>query len=388
MKVAVNTLFLIPGEVGGSEIYLVETLRAVIAHHPEITLALITNRENDGWLRERFAASGRCTFHPMALRATNRYARILAEQLVLPAMVRRVRPDVLWSPGYTMPAWAPCRQVVSLLDMQYRTHPEDLSHLARWTTHALVCMAVRRADVILAISEFSRQEVVRETGCPAERIVVSPLGVDAMFSRDVGPVRRADVQARYVGRAVPLILSVANSYPHKNLALLVEAFTAIADRIPHHLLLVGKARRGEAELLAALAAAPADRIHRSPSAGREDVAALMQVSDLFAFPSLYEGFGLPVLEALAAGTPVLATGEGSTREVGGDVATYADGRDRAAWAEALLRMATDPAAERARVQVAGPHRAALFSWRVTADLSVQAWQRACQKGLAQLSQVS
>lgn len=388
MKVAVNTLFLIPGEVGGSEIYLVETLRAVIAHHPEISLALITNCENDGWLRERFAASGRCTFHPMALRATNRYARILAEQFVLPAVVRRVKPDLLWSPGYTMPAWAPCRQAVSLLDMQYRTHPEDLSHLARWTTHALVCMAVRRADVILAISEFSRQEVVRETGCPDGRIVVTPLGVDPMFSRDVGPARRADVQARYLGRDVPMILSVANSYPHKNLALLVEAFTDIADRVPHHLLLVGKARRGEAALRAALAAAPAERVHRAPSAGREDIAALFQLADLFAFPSLYEGFGLPVLEALAAGTPVLATGEGSTREVGGDAATYADGRDRSAWAEALFRLAVNAPAERARTQIEGPHRAAIFTWRVTADLTVRAWQRARQKGLAQLSQVS
>lgn len=175
MRVGINTLFLIPGEVGGSETYLCETLLAVTRRHPGVALAFITNRENDGFLRTIFGSVPACSFHRLGVRASNRYLRILAEQFCLPGMIRRIRPDLLWSPGYTMPYHASCPQVVSLLDMQYRSHPEDMTTLARWTTHALVLLAARRADRVLTISRFSKQEIMRATGYPGERIQVTPL---------------------------------------------------------------------------------------------------------------------------------------------------------------------------------------------------------------------
>jgi glycosyltransferase involved in cell wall biosynthesis len=369
MNVAVNTLFLIPGEVGGSETYLTETLRALVAGFPATRWVLVTNRENDAFFRERFGACPFVTFHPLPLTAANRYARIVAEQTALPRALRRVRPDVLWSPGYTMPAWAPCPQVVSILDMQYRTHPDDLAPLARWTTHALVSMAVRRARRILAISEFSRDEIVRETRIPDDRIRVTPLGVDPVFSASVGALRRAEVRRRYLGDDAPFLFSVAHSYPHKNLALLVNAFRLIADEIPHRLLIVGKARRGEAALRQALEAAPEGRVRRVESVPREDLVALYQACSGFVYPSLYEGFGLPLLEALAAGAPSLATGAGATREVGGDAAFYADGRDVRAWSRAMLELARLPPAARDERVAAGRTHAARFTWSATAALT-------------------
>lgn len=382
MKVAVNSLFLIPGEVGGSETYFMETVRAVLRDHPGVELAFITNRENHEVLRRAFASSPACSFHGPLVAASNRCARIVVEQTGLPHRLRRIRPDVLWSPGYTMPAFAPCPQVVSILDMQYRTHPDDLGAVARWTTHALISMAVRRADRILTISEFSRREIVRETGCPGERIDVTHLGADALYGREIPADQRREARLRLLGVEAPFILSVAHSYPHKNLALLVEAFTAAAADLPHHLVLVGKARRGEPALRAALALSPAGRVHRIAGLATGDLAALYQSCSVFAFPSLYEGFGLPVLEALAAGVPVLATGEGSTRDVGGEAVAYAAGRDRAAWTEHLVRLATLPDAERARLREAGRRRAASFTWASTASATVDAWTQAARNGLA------
>ncbi len=374
MRVGVNGLFLIPGEVGGSEIYLAETLQALLRLRPEAELVFFTNQECDGFARALLGRHAGVRFEKLAVRAANRYARILAEQTLLPLRVRRAGVEVLWSPGYTMPAFAPCAQVVSLLDMQYRSHPDDLKPLARWTTHALVRMAVWRADRILAISEFSRDEIVREAGARPERIQVTPLGVDPVFGQDAGAGRRQEVRQRYLGAEVPFILSVAHAYPHKNLALLVKAFTRAAGRIPHHLLLVGKPRLGEPLLQEALGQAPAGRVHRVAGVARGDLVALFQAASVFAFPSLYEGFGLPLLEAMQAGTPALATGMGSTREVGGDTVRYIGGDDLPAWADALAEWASLAEPERLAVASRARKRAAGFTWERTAELTWQALQ--------------
>ena len=374
MKVAVNTLFMIPGEVGGSETYLRETLSAVARNHPSIELALITNRENDPWARELIDAFPRCSFHRIPIRAANRYVRIAVEQTGLPWILKRVRPDVLWSPGYTMPWSAPCAQVVSILDMQYRSHPEDLTALARRTTHALIRMAARKAARIVTISHFSKAEIVRETGYPAERIDVTHLGVDPAFGVPVDGAAR--IRDRLLGDAEPSILCVANSYPHKNLHRLAEAFGMLTDRYPHRLVLVGRPRLGEPRLANALARLPATRVRRLEGLTRADLIALYQQADLFVFPSLYEGFGLPVLEAMMAGVPVVTTRCGSLPEIGGACVAYADGLDPADLAARMAAvLAWRPDRRRAHIDAARVHAAA-YTWSRTAAATVAAWCRA------------
>ena len=117
LRLGVNTLFYLPGEVGGSETYLRETLEALQRQPQPPDLVLFSNAENDRLLRAEFP---RAEVVPTGVAATNRLARILAEQFQLPGLIRRARPDVLWSPGYTAPAWCACPQVVTVLDMQYK----------------------------------------------------------------------------------------------------------------------------------------------------------------------------------------------------------------------------------------------------------------------------
>jgi glycosyltransferase involved in cell wall biosynthesis len=372
MRVGINALFLIPGEVGGSETYLCETLLAVTHRHPDIALAFITNRENDGFLRTMFGSVPACSFHRLGVRASNRYLRILAEQFCLPGMIRRIRPDLLWSPGYTMPYHASCPQVVSLLDMQYRSHPEDMTTLARWTTHALVLLAARRADRVLTISRFSKQEIMRATGYPGERIQVTPLGVDPAFGQEESS-RPRQITA-------PYILCVANSYPHKNLHSLAAAFRQIAGSIPHHLVLVGKPRLGEPALLQELETIPAERIHRLSGLSRPDLIRLYHDAALFVFPSLYEGFGLPVLEAMAAGTPVVTTREGSIPEVGGDDVIYANGRNPSELAGRILEVLGWSESERQQHIRSARIQAGRFHWDFTADATVAAWKEVDDSG--------
>lgn len=356
LRLGVNTLFYLPGEVGGSETYLLETLRA-LARMPEgPQLVLFSNTENDGKLREEFPGA---EVVPSGIGATSRVARILAEQFQLPGLVKRAGVDVLWSPGYTAPFRCTCPQVVTMHDMQYKRFPSDVSWLAARTMDVLYPGAARHCAAIVAPTEFAKREIVEFTGADLARIFVTLEGVDPIFRQKQPPPA--------VARDGKFILCVAHTYPHKNVALLVRAFNRIAAQIPHRLVLVGKARLGEPEVAAALENSPPGRVVRFPGIGWNELIALYQSADWFVFPSLYEGFGLPVLESMCAGTPVLTTRAASIPEIGGETVRYADGRDEAAFAEALRAAVSLPSGERAQLVETAKKRAEGFTWEASAE---------------------
>jgi len=368
MRIGINTLFLIPGEVGGSETYLLETLRAMVATQSDMDFLLFTNLENDAFLCERFSEAPNVDFCLLPFRARNRVMRILQEQFELPRAAQAAAVAVLWSPGYVAPLRASCPQVLSILDMQYRSHPADLSWPAWLATHALVMQSAKRCRQILTLSEFSKQEIVRHTGVAPEKVTPTLLAASTIFFAPQPPETLARVRRELVGDAsTPYILCVANTYPHKNVHRLVEAFGLVQSEIPHRLVLEGLPRRGERRVQAALARLPdPTRVTRLGQTSRTDLAALYQAADLFVFPSLYEGFGLPVLEAMAAGTPVVALRQASVPEVGGDAITYAtrnDARELATCIRETLQL--NPAARTARITAARA-RAATFNWHHTA----------------------
>jgi glycosyltransferase involved in cell wall biosynthesis len=326
MRVGVNTLFYIPGEVGGSETYLRKTLCAIANNYPDLEIVLFTNIENDATLRADARHYPHISFHQIDVRATNRYSRILHEQFALPLGVRREHIDVLWSPGYTPCCACPCPQVTSILDMQYKSHPEDLSWLARITTNILVKAACRYSSTLITISEFSKFEIARYCRAEPTKITVTPLAVDPQFAKPASPEDIEDARlVMGLEDSTPFILSIANSYPHKNLHTLVRAFNTLTKTVPHRLILVGKPRLGEPELAEACSEAnDCGRILRIDRVEETVLTTLLQTADLFVFPSLYEGFGLPVLEAMMAGTQVITTRRASLPEVGGEYATYVE----------------------------------------------------------------
>ena len=373
MHLAINTLFLIPGEVGGSETYFRETVRAIAKHHSDIRLTLFTNLENDASMRELLSDYTETRFERLNFRATNRYARIIREQTELPRRVTKSGCDILWSPGYTAAVMAPCPQALTIHDMQYKRFPEDLTWLARLTTHLLVQAGVRRCKVILTPSEFARQEVAQFTGANPDRLRVTPEAADPAFAATPPGPGGSPRLAALLNGAGPYVLTVGHSYPHKNLHALVEAFDAICESREHRLVIVGKARLGEPRLQEALRNAKhTERVVRLSGVAFEDLVLLYQGAALFAFPSLYEGFGLPVLEAMTAGTPVIAAREASIPEVGGDSITYFDPNtpgDLERMLNTVLDMA--PAQLDAIVSAAREH-ARGFSWQKTAAATVDA----------------
>lgn len=376
MRIGVNTLFLIPSEVGGAETYLRQTLRAMAEQLPAgDRLVVFTNAENDAALRRDLAGCEAAEFVPLGFRASNRTSRILREQLVLPLRVRRAGADVLWSPGYTSPLRCPCPCVTSILDLQYRSHPEDFPLMARLATRTLVAGSVRRSRLLIAISEFSKAELEKGFGLKPEFIRVTPLACDPVFF-DVPPAGECGVARAGLGVERPYLLVVANTYPHKRVEKAVEAWALLAEECPHHLVLVGRPRLGEAEVQRSVAAARRrDRVRRLEYVSWSELAALYRGAAAFVFPSVYEGFGLPVLEAMAAGAPVITTRSASIPEVGGDAVVYAE-PDPHALAAGLRTVLSRTPAEREAAALRARERAASFSWRRTAAETLSALREA------------
>lgn len=357
LRLGVNTLFFLPGEVGGSETYLLETLRAFMQRSDPPELVLFTNAENEPLLGSMFPDAKLVSTR---VRATNRPARIICEQFRLPGLVRRAGLDVLWSPGYTAPVRCMCAQVITILDMQYKRFPEDVSFTGRVAMDILYPLAAKRADAIVTISHFAKSEVVRYLGVSAEKVSVSLLGVDPSFANPVGPPLSAVQDC-------PYLLCVANTYPHKNVAMLVRAFNRVAGAIPHRLVLVGKPRLGENAVVAALRDSQPGRVIRYADLSRQELIALYQSSAAFLFPSLYEGFGLPVLEAMMAGVPVLTMRETAIPEVGGDGVLYVGGCDEYALAEGIQHILSLDDDVRSRLVDAARKQASRFTWKQSAD---------------------
>jgi glycosyltransferase involved in cell wall biosynthesis len=282
--------------------------------------------------------------------------------LWLPRIAAKLGADLIHSAGYTGPLVSQARRVTSILDMNYRRHPEDLSLAERGVYAALIPAVARRSDRVLTLSEAARADIVHWTGVPSSKVSAIPLA-----PRVGWPGNSADDAARLsaAGVARPYILSVAAAYPHKNLVRLVQAFPLQGpseDAV--QLVMVGLTGRAAA----AVHAAVTDRDHVRALGWVDDalLASLYRGALALAFPSLYEGFGLPILEAMALGTPVLTSNFGAMSEVAGGAAELVDPFGIDAIRQGLRRVAYDPR-RRAELRHLGSQRAAQFSWTRTAE---------------------
>jgi glycosyltransferase involved in cell wall biosynthesis len=364
LNLGVNTLFMVPGDVGGTETYLRETLLAMMNEHPEMGVTLFTNLENDGYFKKLLAGYSSIHYRCLRFRAAIRPLRILVEQLLLPLFVWRSKVGLLWSPGYTAPFWSICPQVVTIPDLQYKRHPEDMSRLERFTLNFLVRSACKRSDAVLAISEFSRQEIIQAGFAPEAHVHTVLLGVDRSFGRQASATTRNETLKVLIPCDVPYILCVAHTYPHKNVDLLIRAFDRIKDHIPHNLVLVGKPRRGEAAVARAVNDLGAtSRLFRlSEGVPYRSLQMLFQGADIFVLPSSYEGFGLPVLEAMMAGVPVITSKEASLPEVGGNQVLYMKSMDVDGIVEKLFALTLKTSDERQVLAAGAKKWAEGFTW--------------------------
>lgn len=305
-----------------------------------------------------------------------RGARLAWEQVGLPRQVRALRLDVLHSPHYTMPLRHAARSVVTFCDMTFVLHPDLHERVKRIFFPTMMRLSARRADRLIAISESTRDDLVRMWGVDRSRVTAIPLAADAEFHpRSQEEITEAC--GRYGLRPGGYILYVGMLEPRKNVDRLVEAFGTVADQLSGiDLVIAGRRGWMYEEIFARVEALGLrDRVRFTGYVVSEDLRALYSGARLFAYPSKYEGFGLPVLEAMSCGAPVVTTNVSSMPEVAGDAAILVAPDDVAGLAAALLRVSGDHAL-RDDLRCRGLARAKTFSWERCAHETIAVYKAA------------
>jgi len=301
--------------------------------------------------------------------ARNRVEWVRGEQQHVPRIARRAGADVLHSLANTSPLWGPFKRIVTVHDLHYRVVPDAHFGLLGLGMRVLVPSAVRASRRVVTDSEATKRDLMRLLKTPERKIDVVPLAVTPP-TRAGAP--EAELRARLGLGERRILLTVSAKRPHKNLLRLLDALGQIpAERRPLAVM-PGYPTPHEAELRARAAALGVDAIFPA-WVSAEDLEGLYALADAFVFPSLYEGFGLPVLEAMVRGVPVATSDRASLPEVAGDAALVFDPEDPRAIRDAIERLLSPVEAERLRA--AGRAQAARFTWERTAELTVAAYRR-------------
>ena len=290
----------------------------------------------------------------------------VAEQFAVPMDLRREAVDLFHAPHYVLPALTPCRSVVTIHDCIHLRFPQYLpSRIGYAYARGQMWTATHKAARVMTVSEASKRDILRYFRVPESRIDVIYNAIDERFwlEPDVDEVNRVKERYRLTD---PFVLYAGNIKPHKNLERLIEAFHLMRQQDPGlkdvQLLIIGDEISKYATLRRAV---HRHKLHKHVRffgfVSDQTLAALYRLANVFVFPSLYEGFGLPPLEAMASGTPVITSNVSSLPEVVGDAALMMDPYDPAAIADAMARVLTDTDL-RVDLQGRGLARAREFSW--------------------------
>jgi len=306
--------------------------------------------------------------------------RVGYEQVKLPAIIRREKPDVVHFPA-SISAVLPlvstmggARTVVTVHDLAFAADARFTTFGKRCYYRATMYRSARRCDMVITDSECAKRDIVKLVGIPEDGVVVVPLGVDAQFAPVEDAAELESALSRY-GVRRPYLLYVGTIEPRKNVQRIIEAFDSVADRIPHTLVIAGREGWKTGNIFrAANRARHSDRILFAGRIDSSDLAAVYAGAAAFIWPSLYEGFGLPPLEAMACGTPVVTSNTSSLPEVVGDAALKVNPESASEIADAVVRCVED-AELRVELIRLGKERADSLTWQATARATLEVYKR-------------
>ncbi|MCC7153501.1 MAG: glycosyltransferase family 4 protein [Bryobacterales bacterium] len=292
----------------------------------------------------------------------------------LPRRVLQGRPDLLHV-QYTAPLFCDARTVVSVHDVSFLERPEYFRKSRALQLSMTVGQTVRRAARVLTPSEYSRERVIHHYGLPEEKVVTIPMAVSPVFRPIQKEIAAARI-ARSYGLTQPFLLHVGELQPRKNHLGLIAAYASLIrsfPNFPHHLVMVGKDSWYSDQIRqAAKASGVADRLHFAGFVPDEDLVNFYNACDLFVFPSYYEGFGIPILEAMACGCAVACSHTSAMAEVANGTAILFNPESRGEVVRAIRDLLLDGDL-RARLERMGLQRAAQFTWQNTASKTLDVY---------------
>jgi glycosyltransferase involved in cell wall biosynthesis len=375
LRIGINALYLIPGEVGGTEIYLASLLQGLASIDGRNDYFVFVNAETAGEGEAYFSldASPRFHFVRCKVRARIRPYRILWEQIMLPLRLRKYRIDVLLNPGFTMPVLSGRPSVTVFHDLQHKRHPEFFRWFDLPFWNLLLGLAVARSRSLIAVSEATARDLGRYYPQAGAKTVVIHHGVDTEFFQ-IGERREATGEFRD-----KYILVVSTLHPHKNLGRVLEAFAIFKTRHAEFRLVIAGLKGFASEQLEARRRELGleDAVRFTGWIPRAELYELFEEASAFIAPSEFEGFGMPVIEALAAGIPTACSTIPPFDEIAGVAAARFEPGSVPAMAAAMELTAFD-ADFRGRAQSAGPEQARRFDWKRAAVLTLEELEKAAR----------
>jgi glycosyltransferase involved in cell wall biosynthesis len=297
--------------------------------------------------------------------------RIWWDFFLLPRLLRRLKLDAMIFPKNVVPFFTGCECFVVVHDLAY--FDEQIGAYPFLDTlymRTLIPQSLRRAAGVFAVSENTKQDIIRHTHCDAAKITVAYEAADEIY-RPIRDHSELENMKQKYDLPEKFILYVGSLSPRKNIVRLIEALSTLRARIPHKLVLTASKSWKDSNVYAAIQQLNLrDRIHKLGYVDQEDMPGLYNLADVYVYPSLYEGFGLPVLEAMQCGCPVVASNATSIPEVAGDAAILVDPYDGKALAEAIYESLTNHGL-RKKLVASGYRQAAKFSWDSTVEIMLK-----------------
>jgi glycosyltransferase involved in cell wall biosynthesis len=366
MRIGLNLLYLLPGIVGGTETYAAGLLHGLAEVDGENDYLVFVNAESSSWPLPRVHNIRRIV---CPVRAQSRLKRLLHEQLALPRLARAHRLDLLHSLGYVAPLRLPCPGVVTIHDMNTKGHGRSMGLCKRLLLAFLVQRSAHGSAHVITVSDFSKREI-------RAQLRLSPEKISAIHEAPL-PGARPAAGPGSPNAPSPYVLAFASLSPHKNIPRLIEAFALLAPSIPHRLVLAGHVPADRQIDRTIARHGLADRVTLTGYLPQTEVGSLLAAADLFAFPSLYEGFGLPALEAQAQGVVVACANRGALPEVAGTGAAFFDPESIQNMAETIRHCLFDQELRRL-LQENAARNLGRFSWNKAARQTLAVYEQTVQ----------
>jgi glycosyltransferase involved in cell wall biosynthesis len=370
MRIGIDATALPPQPVGAGN-YIIQLIRALADLKVDDEFVIFTHRRGHALI----SLPKHDSFEWIILDDRNPSSRLIWEQLLFPQLIKKSGVELLHSLHYTRPTRLPCASVVTFHDMTFFLYPELHTRVRRLFFPQAIRASARHADALTAVSESTRQDAIRVLGIAPEKITTTQLGVDPSFRPINDTDGRMTIAEKY---SLPdrFILYVGLIEPRKNIPMLISAYKRLIDGGENYkLVLVGRYGWMYEELLRQIIDFDLERmVHFTGYISQEDLPLVYNLSSLFVYPTIYEGFGLPVLEAMACGIPVITTDVSSLPEIVGEAGILVPVNDLEALHGAMIRVLGDEDL-RGEMINKGLQRAANFTWEQTAKLTFQVYQQ-------------